>query len=173
MRAAALVLAALVLGGCGGSEPAAVPEGFQRFEGSSYTFAHPAGWSPIQAEDTRGFQGPKGTGGLAPQAAASSGQGPGVSLELIIDGFKADQLTRRGNFKILSEKPYELEGAEEAQLTESRYDAVTGDETTPVREIDLHALTEDGVLYALVVRAAEADFDRARLREVIDTFRLE
>jgi hypothetical protein len=162
-----LGLAALIAG-CGGSERVTVPDGFKELDGPTYTFAHPAGWQGITAEDTLGAQGPKGTGGLAPQAAVASNEGPGVGIDLIVDGFKADQMTRRGNWKIVREEPVEVEGARDARLIEARYD----EGTTPVRTIDLFALTEEGMLYDFVVRAPAADFERLRLPEIIDTFRL-
>ena len=121
---------------------------------------------------TEGVQGPKGTGGLAPQAAVSSGQSPAVDFESIIAGYKADQLTRRANWEIVSEEPVEIDGAKEARMTEARYDEVTGSTTTPVRTIDLHVRTEDGMLYDFLVRGPEADFDKDRLREAIDTFQI-
>ena len=37
---------------------------------------------------------------------------------------------------------------------------------------DLGAITEDGMLYDFLVRGPEADFDKDRLREAIDTFRV-
>ena len=57
-------------------------------------------------------------------------------------------------------------------MTEARYDEVTGSTTTPVRTIDLHVRTEDGMLYDFLVRGPDADFDKDRLREAIDTFRI-
>ena len=168
-----LFLTVALLAGCGGGGDAAdVPDGFQQFDGGTYTFAHPSGWPMIEAETTKGAQGPKGTGGLAPQAAVSSGQSPAVDLETILMGFQADNLVRRGNWKIVRQEDVEIEGAKEARLTEARYDELTGDTTTPVRTIDIHARTEDGMLYDFGVRAPEADFDRDRLREVIETFRI-
>ena len=130
----------LLLTGCGGggSESSAVPDGFETFDGQTFTFAHPAGWAGVAEGTTKGVQGPKGTGGLAPQAAVSSGQSPAVDFESIIAGYKADQLTRRANWEIVSEEPVEIDGAKEARMTEARYDEVTGGTTTPVRTIDLH-----------------------------------
>ena len=49
---------------------------------------------------------------------------------------------------------------------------MTGSTTTPVRTIDVHARTEDGMLYDFFVRAPDADFDEDRLREVVDTFQI-
>ena len=52
----ALVVALVVLAGCGGSEPAAVPEGFTQLDGPTYTFAHPAGWQDLKTESVLGAQ---------------------------------------------------------------------------------------------------------------------
>ena len=171
-RALALAAAMAAIAGCGGgSEPAAVPDGFTRLEGPTYTFAHPAGWQGLKTETVLGAQGPKGTGGLEPQAGVSSGESP-AGLDLVMEAFLLDQKTRLGNWKVVRDEPIEVEGAEEARLTDGRYDQVTGDVTTPVRMVDVHAITEDGMLYDFFVRAPAADFDDARLDEVLETFRL-
>lgn len=173
---ALMLLALVVLAGCGGdgakAEPAAVPKGFKLLDGPTYTFAYPEAWSQVKGEGILGAQGPKDATGLAPQAAAAYGPGPGVSLDIAIDGFKADNSTRRGNWKVTREEDYKLDGAEEARLIEARYLAVTGDDTTPVRSIDVLARDAKGNQYDFIVRAAEADFDRLRMQEVLDTFRL-
>ncbi|HEX6024535.1 MAG TPA: hypothetical protein VFZ00_21270, partial [Solirubrobacter sp.] len=161
------VLALLVLAGCGGGGAGDMPEGFKTYDGGSFTFAYPAAWPTIEAGDAKGAQGPKGTGGLAPQAMAAGKPGPAVDMDTILEGFRADNLTRRGNWTIVRQEEIDVEGAEEARLTEARYDEATGDTTTPVRTIDIHARTEDGTLYDFFVRAPEADFDRDRLREVV------
>ena len=153
-------------------EAAAVPDGFEQFDGPTFTFAYPSGWSPLEAGTVQGAQGPKGTGGLAPQAAVSSGKSPNASLDLVMNAFRTDQQTRRGNWKVVKEEKVEVEGAKEAVMTEAVYDEVTGGTTTPVRTIDVHALTEDGTLYDFFVRAPEADFDQQRLREAVETFRI-
>jgi hypothetical protein len=159
----------LVIAGCGGgTEPAAVPDGFERLDGPAFTFAHPSGWSRVETGDLLGAQGAKGTAGLEPQAVVGSQKTPGGSLDIIINAFKTDAMTRRANWKIVREERVDVEGAEDARLTEARYD----EGSTPVRTIDLHVMAEDGTLYNLLVRAPEADFERLRLREVIDTFRL-
>ena len=165
-------LVALLAGCGGGEESSTVPDGFETFDGQTFTFAHPAGWSGVAEGTTKGVQGPKGTGGLAPQAAVSSGQSPAVDFESIIAGYKADQLTRRANWEIVREQPVEIDGAKEARMTEARYDEVTGSTTTPVRTIDLHVRTDDGMLYDFLVRAPDADFDKDRLREAIDSFQI-
>ncbi len=172
MRRIGVLLTLTLVAGCGGGDAADVPDGFKSYDGGTFTFAHPAAWPTIQAGEAKGAQGPKGTGGLAPQAVGGSAQSPAVDFESILEGFRADNLTRRGNWKIVRQEDIELDGAKEAKLTEARYDEATGGTTTPVRTIDIHARTEDGLLYDFFVRAPEADFDRDRLREVIDTFRI-
>ena len=174
-RAVAIAIAGtLIAAGCGGGdgESAAVPEGFKAYDGETFTFAYPAAWPTIEAGQAKGAQGPKGTGGLAPQAVAAGAPSPAVSFDTILEGFKADNLTRRGNWKIVRQEDVEIEGAKEARLTEALYDEVTGSTTTPVRTIDVHARTEDGTLYDFFVRAPDADFDGDRLREVVDTFQI-
>jgi len=165
-----LIALALLVAACGseaGTGPAALPDGFKRLDGPGYTFAYPASWQPLDAAGTRGAQGPKGTGGLAPQAAV--GRGPvTASLNLAVDGLKADNRIRRAAYKVVRDAPYQLAGAEGVHLVEATY----LDGTTPVRTIDVLAQTKDGVAFDLFLRAPDADFDRAGLRKVLATFRL-
>ena len=65
-----------------------------------------------------------------------------------------------------------MDGAKGAHMLEATYKEVTGSTTTPVRTIDVLVQTKDGQALDLFLRAPEADFDKARLREVLDTFRL-
>ena len=121
---------------------AAVPDGFARSTGRpSRSPTPPTGRA--RGRNVLGAQGPEGTGGLAPQAASRAGRAhagltwswslpvrpedPSRKLE---DG----QATRRSRSR----------APKEARHDRGRYDEVTGDVTTPVRMIDVHAITEDG-----------------------------
>jgi hypothetical protein len=174
-----MVLAALVAcvaAGCGSdsggsSSGGGVPDGFKRLDGPGYTLAYPSSWQPLEAAGSQGAQGPKGTGGLAPQAAVGRGKVT-APLKLAVDGLKADNRVRRAGYKVVRDAPYHLDGARGAHLVEATYNEVTGAKTTPVRTIDLLAQTEKGVAFDLFLRAPEADFDRSGLRKVLGTFRL-
>jgi hypothetical protein len=165
-----LIALALLVAACGSESaagPAAVPSGFTRLDGPGYTFAYPTGWQTLDVTDSRGAQGPKGTGGLAPQAAV--GRGPVTApLNLAVDGLKADNRVRRAAYKVVRDEPYRVAGAKGAHLVEATY----RDATTPVRTIDVLVQTKGGVALDLFLRAPEADFDRAGLRKVLATFRL-
>jgi hypothetical protein len=165
-----LIALALLVAACGGESdagPATVPGGFKRLNGPGYTFAYPASWKPLEAGGTRGAQGPKGTGGLAPQAAV--GRGPVTApLDLAVQGLKADNRVRRAAYKVVRDEPYHVAGAKDSHLVEATY----RDATTPVRTIDVLVQTKQGVAFDLFLRAPEADFDRAGLRRVLATFRL-
>jgi hypothetical protein len=176
MALAALV--ACLAAGCGsdsgGASPdsgGGVPDGFKRLDGPGYTLAYPASWQPLDTAGSRGAQGPKGTGGLAPQAAVGRGKVT-APLKLSVDGLKADNRVRRAGYKVVRDAPYHLGGAKGAHLVEATYDEVMGAKTTPVRTIDVLAQTEDGVAFDLFLRAPAADFDRSGLRKVLGTFRL-
>ena len=153
-------------GGGGG-----VPQGFKQLDGPGYTLAYPASWQPLEVAGSHGAQGPKGTGGLAPQAAVGRGKVT-APLNLTVNGLKADNRVRRAAYKVVRDAPYHLDGAKGAHLVEATYNEVTGAKTTPVRTIDVLAQTDDGVAFDLFLRAPEADFDRAGLRKVLTTFRL-
>jgi hypothetical protein len=177
-----MVLAALVAcvaAGCGSDSGGAsssasgggVPPGFKRLDGPGYTLAYPASWQPLDVAGSQGAQGPKGAGGLAPQAAVGRGKVT-APLNLAVDGLKADNRVRRAGYKVVRDAPYHLDGAKGAHLVEATYNEVTGAKTTPVRTIDVLAQTDDGVALDLFLRAPTADFDRSGLRKVLTTFRL-
>ena len=176
MRRTIIVLA-LVLAGCGGSsgpdKPESVPSGFKTMNGPGYSFAYPSSWETLDnIEGGTGAQGPKGTGGLAPQAAVGRGETT-ASLDNSVDGFIANNRIRRAGWKVVKQEDYKLDGAKDAHLIEATYNEVTGGTaTTPVRTIDVLVQTDKGMAYDLFLRAPDADFDAARLREILDTFRL-
>jgi hypothetical protein len=177
-RAVMTTLLVLVLAGCGGGssssdEPASVPSGFKTMNGPGYSFAYPSSWQTLDSiEGGEGAQGPKGTGGLAPQAAVGRGEAT-ADLDNSVDGFIANNRIRRAGWKIVKDEDYKLDGAKGAHLIEATYNEVTGSSaTTPVRTIDVLVQTDKGEALDLFLRAPDADFDRARLREVLDSFRL-
>jgi hypothetical protein len=176
MKTMALGALVLMLAACGsdagGSSGAAgVPQGFKRLDGPGYSLAYPDSWQPLEATGTQGAQGPKGTGGLAPQAAVGRGKVT-APLSLTVQGLKADNRVRRAGYEVVRDAPYDLAGAKGARLVEATYNEVTGSSTTPVRTIDVLAQTSDGVAFDLFLRAPQADFDRSGLRTVLSSFRL-
>ena len=174
MRRVILVTAILgLLAGCGsgGGSDAPVPKDFETLSGEGWSLAYPAGWTVSEVEGSRLAQGPKGTGGLAPQAAVARQLKP-PPFEIMLDAFKSDQTLRRGNWKITRDAKYELEGADQAQVIEADYIEKTGTGTTPVKTIDLLVRTKQGAQLDFLMRAPRADFDRGRLGEVLDTIRL-
>ena len=162
--------------GCGGGgakrgSQAQVPKDFKTLSGDGWTLAYPSSWTVSEVNGSRLAQGPKGTGGLAPQAAVARDVKP-PPFEISLDAFKADQTLRRGNWKITRNAKVELDGAEQARVIEADYIEKTVGGTTPVRTIDLLVRTDDGAQLDFLMRAPQADFDRARLDEVLDTIRL-
>ena len=57
-------------------------------------------------------------------------------------------------------------------MIEADYIEKTGTGTTPVKTIDLLVRTKDDAQLDFLMRAPQADFDRVRLNEVLDTIRL-
>jgi hypothetical protein len=172
MRAAAVLIVALLLAGCGGDGSSAdVPEGFKSLSGDGWTLAYPAGWAVSEVDGSRLAQGPKGEGGLAPQAAVARDAKP-PPFDVSLDAFKSDQLVRRGNWKITRDAAFKLDGADQAHVIEADYVEKTTGGTTPVRTIDLLVRTQDGDQLDFLMRAPSTDFDRVRLNEVLDTIRL-
>lgn len=173
MRRAALLIVACWIAGCGGGggSSADLPEGFKSLSGDGWTLAYPAGWEVSLVNGSRLAQGPKGVGGLAPQAAVARDVKP-PPFEISLDAFKSDQTLRRGNWKVTKDAKFELDGADEARVIEADYIEKTTGGTTPVRTIDLLVRTKDGAQLDFLMRAPQADFDRVRLNEVLDTIRL-
>ena len=66
----------------------------------------------------RGRRAPAGSRRRRPSRAARAR--PSTSNLIINAGYKADQLTRRANWEIVSEEPVEIDGAKEARMTEAR-----------------------------------------------------
>jgi hypothetical protein len=169
-----VLFAALVIAGCGGGgggSSADVPDGFKTLTGDGWTLAYPATWEVSEVNGSRLAQGPKGVGGLAPQTAVARDLKP-PPFELSIDAFKSDQTLRRGNWKITRDAEFDLDGANAARVIEADYIERTGAGTTPVKTIDLLVRTKDGTQLDFLMRAPQADFDRVRLDEVLDTIRL-
>jgi hypothetical protein len=164
-----LIALALLLAGCGGeaAAPSAAPRGYTRLDGPGYTLAYPAGWQRLDTAGGRGAQGPKGTGGLAPQAVVGRGKVT-APLPESVHGLEADNRVRRAGYAVVRETPYEVAGAAGARLLEATYRVGA----TPVRTIDVLVQTRAGVAYDVFLRAPDADFDRAGLRKVLATFRL-
>ena len=121
----------------------------------------------------RGRPGPEGHRRARPAGGGRARRGDGGPRELV-DGFIANNRIRRAGWKVVKDEDYKLDGAKDAHLIEATYDEVTGSTaTTPVRTIDVLVQTDKGVALDLFLRAPDADFDNARLREVLDTFRLQ
>jgi hypothetical protein len=171
VRRLLLVLCVLSLSACGGSEDAATPSGFATLHGDGWTLAYPSSWEVSEVDGSRLAQGPKGAGGLAPQAAVARDSKP-PPFEVSLKAFKADQTLRRGNYEVTRDAAFDLAGAADARVIEADYVEKTGGGTTPVRTIDLLVRTDDGEQLDFLMRAPRADFDRVRLDEVLDTIRL-
>jgi hypothetical protein len=165
--------AVLLFAGCGSGEDgsAGTPDGFKTLSGEDWSLAYPSSWSVTEVNGSRLAQGPKGTGGLAPQAAVARDVKP-PPFDVSIDAFKSDQTLRRGNWTITRDAKFDLGGADAARVIEADYVEKTGTETTPVKTIDLLVRTKDGAQLDFLMRAPQADFDRVRLNEVLDTIRL-
>jgi hypothetical protein len=160
---------ALLVAGCGGeaASSGSVPDGFTRLDGPGYSFAHPSAWQPLNATDSQGVQGPKGTGGLAPQAVVGRGKIT-APLSLSVQGLEADNRVRRAGYRVVRQAPYHVDGAAGARLLEATYKVGA----TPVRTVDLLVQTKHGMAYDVFLRAPDADFDRVGLRKVLSSFRL-
>jgi hypothetical protein len=165
---------ALMLSACGGEDGAssgATPDGFKTLTGDGWSLAYPSSWAVSEVDGSRLAQGPKGTGGLAPQAAVARDVKP-PPFSVSLDAFKSDQTLRRGNWKVTRDAKFSLDGAKEARVIEADYIEKTGAGTTPVKTIDLLVRTTSGAQLDFLMRAPQADFDRVRLNEVLDTIRI-
>ena len=102
------------------------------------------------------------------------GRGPdqNASFGLLMDTFR--EAMKAQGYRIVSDRPFKLHGARDAQLTElvSSPQQSTRGEMAVIRDVHLHVLDRHRVLYDVLVRAPEQDFDAAKLRVALDTFRL-
>jgi hypothetical protein len=153
------------------------PAGFTTYKGAGFTIAYPQGWTIRQTTDQTGLPvtsiyGPAGTAGFSPQIAIGRGSDQNASFGLLMDTFREGMKAQ--GYRILSDRPVKLHGARDAQLTElvSSPQQSTRGETAVIRDVHLHVLDRRRVLYDVLVRAPEQDFDAAKLRAALDTFRL-
>lgn len=171
-----LLFAAVLLAGCGASDAreaaAPTPAGFKTLTGEGWALAHPAGWEVSAITGGKLAQGVKGAGGLAPQAAVERDPKP-PPFDIALEAFNADQTLRRARRTVTRDEDFAVAGAERARLIEAEYVERTSDTvTTPVKTIDVLVRTEDGAQLRFLLRAPRADFDRARLAEVLGTLQV-
>ena len=94
-------------------------------------------------------------------------------FDLALEAFNADQSSSAPSGAWCATRT-STSPAPSTRLIEADYLEVTSKtETTPVRVIDVLVRTDDGVQLDFLLRAPRADFDRARLDEVLDTLRLQ
>lgn len=99
-------------------------------------------------------------------------KGSNETLDELVDFFKADSEFGFSGFEVLSEQPVELDGAEAAQLTESRFELPEGDKMVEMRALDLHVVSEGDATFNVAVTARNSEFDDMPLRDIVDSFRL-
>ncbi|SEG43457.1 hypothetical protein SAMN04489712_105197 [Thermomonospora echinospora] len=184
---AAVLAAVLAAAGCadGDADTPPTPAGFVRYDGPVYSFAHPADWTRKPRRNVRGepeiwLVGPPTASG-APQGEVLVGgqsearpygsQAQRRRFELQLGEYRAASLlTER---RIRMDRSTKVPGAEVAH----RFEAVGEMSTNPGRSvrmevIDLYALTEDGVMVNIAVRAPEGGGEAAGLPEVLESFRI-
>ncbi|SEG43402.1 hypothetical protein SAMN04489712_105194 [Thermomonospora echinospora] len=176
VRLLALTMAAVFAAACSG--PPEPPPGFQRYAGDGYTLAHPAGWREIRTTDEGGAPLVELRGADGPQGAARSQAV--VARRDAYTGTMRDQLAQVrllnqvSGRQVVVDRPADVPGAVEAHRIEAVYDdTAPGGATVRVRIVDVYALTRDGTLLDLAVRAPMVDFDAAGLARVADSLRVD
>jgi hypothetical protein len=176
-----------VVAGCagGGADVPPTPAGFVGYDGPVYSFSYPAGWERKPRRNVRGepevwLVGPMNGSG-APQGEVLVGgqsearpygaQAQRRRFELQLGEYRAASLLTERRIRV--DRSTKVPGAEAAH----RFEAVGEMPTNsgrPVRMevIDLYALTEDGVMVNIAVRAPEGGVRAARLPEVLESFRV-
>ena len=179
----AALLTGLAVAGCGGGDkPAAapsteVPAGFAVLKGPGYALGYPKDFKemPEQREEggsTRSLVGAEGPTGFPPQVAVGRTARDKGSFGLVVEALKADNRVRRADWKIVSEKPLSLDGAEEARMIEARYVEPTEAGDQAIRTIDLLVRTREGAQLSVLLRAPEEAFEASGLRKVPGTLRI-
>ena len=150
--------------------PDGLPAALRRRAGRSPTRPN---WEVSTVAGGKLAQGADGTGGLAPQAGVASDPKP-PPFDLALEAFNADQTLKRAKRRVMRDEDFELAGAERRAADRGRLPRGherDGDDTG-ASVIDVLVRTDDGVQLDFLLRAPRADFDRARLDEVLDTIRL-
>ena len=180
------VLGALgVLAGCGGADeptrpapPPPTPPGFEAVAGEHYTFARPRDWQAIptsgkQAEgkEILGFQSPgEGTGGLPSQVGLGLNRAYRDPLAKAVSLAKDENQIVYPEYEVLAERSVTVAGGE-AYRIDAEYSSFT-EAPVRVKTVDLLVQTPDRVQLNFFVRGPAEDFDRLRLPEILDSFRL-
>jgi hypothetical protein len=164
--AAVAALALVGLGGCsdGGDD---LPEGFVRFEGDGFSFAHPEEWEPGSPDE-------EGTVVVEPPDFEAGDMRARVSIssEVTMDLGGFIPLYLSGGASSFDDwtadrQETDVDGASEAELVTVSYT----DDGDPFR--GLIVLGKDGEeVYALEVGAGDDEFDRGTAEAIIDSFRL-
>jgi hypothetical protein len=179
--AAALSLLALATAaaGCGGSggpkqvPRGAPPAGFARYDADGISFDRPAAWThDTPAPGLQEFYGTPGQGGFPPQVAIGAAKARNT-LRDAVRFHKDTQKIRFPSYRVTTDEPRRLAGAEGAQLIDARYTVQKpGAEKVLLREVNLLVLTNDGRQLDFFVRSPAADYSGAKLDAIVNSFRL-
>lgn len=157
------------------SGPVSVPDGWQTYEGTGWTIAHPAAWEITERDTPDGpvvvVEGPAGEGELPRQVVVASQPDFAGDLEGLVAAF--EPLRELPEQRVVQDEDVALEGAREARVTERTFSApAAGGTSVPARVLELRLITDQSTAVGVVVRSAESDFAGAELREVFATFRV-
>lgn len=183
---AGALIAGVVLAGCAPeadptSKPAPAPEGFVAFMGDGYSFVYPEEWAVVAPED-RFFEqadveihGPDDEGKLPPVLVAISDPEWRGTLEDYIGQLKAVGDFTVTGYEEISEEAVEVSGGGAKLLVSEFPERVTADESVRSRQLDLLALSEDGLVVDLRIGldAPMADEYEETLTTIVDSFRFD
>lgn len=162
----ALLIAALALPGCGGSDfegKPDVPDGYATYRGNGVSFVHPAAWKPTTTELGKGvtevrFQDPAAKGAAAVSLTVQPGVGD--RFDAVLDSEREVLETTAG--ADVSQDEVDVPGARKAYRSTIETDAATS------KAVDV--LAPDGRHLAL---AAGGDDDALDVDAVVASLRLE
>ena len=174
-----------VLAGCGGGDeparpapPPPTPPGFEAVAGEHYTFARPSEWQAIptsgeqpEGKELLGFQTPDGgAGGLPSQVGLGLNRAYRDPLAKAVALAKDENEIVYPEYEVLAERSVPMPGGE-AYRIDAEYASFT-EEPVRVKTVDLLVQTPEKVQLNFFVRGPAEDFDRLRLPEILDSFRL-
>ena len=184
--AALLVLAGVLVAGSSDEGPFQgepdTPSGYLTHEdevgGQRFSFAYPRSWGePEQGRDrfsvTLAAEGEDSPEGTRPFLQARIRPDAGADFESYVEVAKAQTRVNAGlgSARITDEQDVEVEGAEEAQLVDFRYETDTNSGREPARLLVLFAATPGATFVSFGVGAPESTgFDP---RPVVESFRFE
>ncbi len=178
---APLLLAALLLGGCGGasgdddSTGSALPDGMTEVSTDVGTVARPEEWKPVDGHldknEVAAFSIENDQGQVVGQMdVIVNSVSPGTAADSVAGAIQGARMPYFPDLRHTRREFSDVPGADSAFLTESTY--TTADTGEDARSLDQVAVDKDGSYLLVRISSAANAYDPELFQQVVDTMRL-